>query len=49
MGYPDAGTHGLQVSIDVLHPRDYQEQLNIGMEYRWREMLSVRCGVDIWW
>jgi len=40
----DAGPHGLQVSIDALHPRDYPEQLNIGMEYRWREMLSVRCG-----
>ncbi|MFA4906641.1 MAG: PorV/PorQ family protein [archaeon] len=42
---PTLGEHNdLLLSVDVLHPRDYPEQMNIGLEYRLKELLAVRCG-----
>ena len=38
------GSQDLLLSVDVLHPRDYPEQMNIGLEYRLKELLTVRCG-----
>jgi len=38
------GQQDMLLSVDVLHPRDYPEQMNIGLEYRLKEMLTVRCG-----
>ncbi len=32
------------VSVDALHPRDYPEQLNLGLEYGWQERFYVRGG-----
>jgi len=37
-------SHSLLVSIDAVHPRSYPEQLNMGIEYRLMNCLSVRCG-----
>ncbi len=36
--------HGLLVSIDAVHPRDFPEYLNIGMEYNFMKVLSLRGG-----
>jgi hypothetical protein len=32
------------VSVDALHPRDYPEQLNVGLEYGWQDRLYLRGG-----
>ena len=34
----------LLVSIDATHPRDYPEQLNLGLEYMFYKMFSIRAG-----
>jgi hypothetical protein len=36
--------HALTVAVDAVHPRDYPEYLNIGGEYRFMELLSLRAG-----
>lgn len=36
--------HRLLVSIDATHPRDYPEQLDIGIEYVLRKTLALRMG-----
>ena len=37
-------SQSLMVSVDATHPRDYPEQINIGGEYTFLEILSVRGG-----
>ena len=41
----DKSQHSLLVSVDATHPRDYPEQLNLGMEYQFMEFLH--CEVVI--
>ena len=36
--------HRLLVSVDATHPRDYPEQLDIGIEYVLRKTLALRMG-----
>lgn len=36
--------HALLLSVDAVHPRDYTEQLNVGLEYLFFKMLAVRVG-----
>lgn len=36
--------HSLMVSVDALHPRAYSERLNIGGEYIFMDILSLRAG-----
>lgn len=36
--------HKLVLSIDATHPRDYPEQLNIGMEYVFMKTFALRAG-----
>ena len=36
--------HSLLVAIDASHPRDYEEQLNIGLEYTLLNSISFRAG-----
>ncbi len=36
--------HGLLVSIDAAHPRDYPEYINLGGEYAFRQMIFLRSG-----
>ncbi|PID59442.1 MAG: DUF3308 domain-containing protein [Ignavibacteriae bacterium] len=40
----DSKKQKLNVAIDVLHPRDYNEQINIGCEYVFYDILSLRAG-----
>jgi len=35
---------GLMLSVEALHPRDYPEQLNLGLEYQYQRMLYMRLG-----
>lgn len=34
----------LNVEIDALHPRDYTERLHIGLEYIYKDLMTVRAG-----
>lgn len=36
--------HALRMSIDAVHPRDYKEQINVGLEYMLFKMLALRAG-----
>lgn len=36
--------HSLQLAIDANHPRDYKEQILIGGEYKFMNMLALRMG-----
>ena len=40
----DIKTHSLIFSVDATHPRDYPEQVNIGAEYLFMQMLALRGG-----
>ena len=40
----DEHENSLLVSIDAIHPRDYGERINIGAEYTFMKMLSLRTG-----
>lgn len=36
--------HSLTLSVDAIHPRDYTERLNFGLEYGFRNILFLRGG-----
>lgn len=36
--------HSFTLSVDATHPRDYPEQVNVGAEYMFMKVLSVRAG-----
>lgn len=40
----DPSMHSLVVSLDAANPRDYSEQLKLGGEYRFMDMLALRGG-----
>ena len=40
----DKEMHGLIVSIDAEHPRDYPERMKMGLEYVFMQILSLRAG-----
>lgn len=40
----ETGAHSLLLSVDAVHPRDYHEYINLGLEYRLMDMLLVRWG-----
>jgi hypothetical protein len=40
----DPAMHALLVAVDAEHPRDFQEQLRLGGEYRFMEILALRGG-----
>jgi len=37
-------THALLVSVDAVHPRDYYEQVNFGLEYLFLKTFALRLG-----
>ncbi|MBI9072536.1 MAG: PorV/PorQ family protein [Melioribacteraceae bacterium] len=41
----DKTQHSFLFSIDATHPRDFNEQLNIGVEYTFLNTFSLRCGL----
>lgn len=40
----DKKMHSLLVTVDANHPRDFPEQLNIGAEYTFMDLISFRAG-----
>lgn len=40
----DKNEHSLQVAVDASHPRDNREQIDLGLEYKFMNMLSLRVG-----
>jgi hypothetical protein len=40
----DKKMHAFLVTVDANHPRDYPEQLNIGAEYSFMNLISLRAG-----
>lgn len=40
----DRQMHSLILSVDATHPRDYPEQVNVGAEYLFMQILAVRGG-----
>lgn len=40
----DPSLHSLNVSVDATHPRAYWEQLKVGGEYTFMDVLSLRAG-----
>jgi len=40
----DKDMHSLLLSVDATHPRDYPEQVNIGAEYRFAQIVMLRAG-----
>ena len=40
----DTEIHGLTISADAIHPNDYDEGVNIGCEYGFRERVFLRAG-----
>jgi len=40
----DTGTHRLLITTDAAHPNDNAEYINSGIEYSFRELLSIRFG-----
>lgn len=41
---PGQENHDFLVTVDAVHPRDYDEQLNFGGEYLFMKMVSLRAG-----
>jgi len=41
----DHEVHSLLLAFDAEHPRDFQEQVRIGLEYEFAQTLSLRAGV----
>ncbi len=40
----DRDMHSILLSVDANHPRDYPEQVNVGIEYTFMKLLSLRGG-----
>lgn len=38
------GPHDALLSVDALRPRDYSEQVKVGLEYKFMDLLSLRGG-----
>jgi len=40
----EGGAHDLILAIDATHPRDYEEQLDLGLEYVFQQTVALRVG-----
>ncbi len=43
----DPNTHAFHLSVEAERPRDFKEQLKIGGEYTFRNLLSLRAGYTV--
>ncbi len=41
----DSDRHDLLLAIDASHPRDYYEQIDVGLEYTFLKQVSLRAGL----
>jgi hypothetical protein len=44
MNFFKTDLHNFTVSVDANHPNDYNESVNVGMEYSFKERIFLRCG-----
>jgi hypothetical protein len=42
----DSEKHQILVSVDAVHPRDYPEKINFGVEYAFMDMFAIRSGIN---
>lgn len=42
----DRQEHSILFSIDAVHPRDFNEKLNIGLEYTFMNIFAARAGIS---
>lgn len=42
--FENESRNSMLVALDALHPRDYSERLNIGLEYSYLGLFNIRCG-----
>ena len=40
----DQEDHSLLICVDAAHPRSYPEYINLGSEYKFMDMFSLRLG-----
>ena len=40
----DRSTHAMIVDVDAEHPRDFSEQIRVGVEYQFMQILALRFG-----
>lgn len=43
----DPEIHSINLSLDAVHPRDYPEQLNLGLEYKFYNAYMLRVGYTL--
>lgn len=44
LSFFDMEGHTLTLAIDAIHPRDYPERINSGLEYWFRDIFAIRAG-----
>lgn len=44
LSFFDMEDHTLTLAIDAIHPRDYPERINSGLEYWFRDIFAIRAG-----
>ena len=42
----DSDKHKLLLAVDAVHPRDYDEKINLGLEYVFMDMFALRGGIN---
>jgi hypothetical protein len=40
----DKNEHSIQLTVEAVHPRDFAEQINAGVEYKFMNLLALRAG-----
>ena len=42
----DSDKHKILVSVDAVHPRDFSEGINFGVEYTFMDLFAIRSGIN---
>lgn len=42
--WENASRSSLLFAVDAIHPRDFSERMNLGLEYNYLGLFSIRCG-----
>lgn len=45
--FPDWENNRFTVAYDVIHPRDYSERMQFGMEYQYKKLFTIRSGYKL--
>ncbi len=44
---PESKAHVLTLAVDALHPKDYTERMNFGLEYVFNQLIALRGGYKL--